>query len=112
MILKRDLLAGIDANTEQIIWQGEMIAELKNRIERLEKGLSPKKQIKVKESSGRPKKVCVWTDEMNTCLGYQAAKDILDNEIEKTKTKLTKAKKSANAKKQPRGKDGKFAKKK
>ena len=43
MILKRDLLAGIDANTEQIIWQGEMITELKRRVSKLEKELSAKK---------------------------------------------------------------------
>ena len=111
MISKRDLLAGIDANTEQIIWQGQLISDLKSRVEKLERELSLKKQIKVKKSPGRPKKICIWTDEMSQCPGVKAASDILEKEIEKSKEALAKAKKSSNAKKQPRGKDGKFAKK-
>ena len=110
MILKRDLLEAIDHNTEQIVWQGQLIEGLEKRIEQLEKGASTKK-IKVKKCPGRPRKVCVWTDEMTTCLGTQLASDILDKEIDKTKKALTKAKKSANVKKQPRDKSGKFAKK-
>lgn len=111
MILKRDLLEAIDQNTEQIAWQGQIIAGLERRIEKLEKELRPKKTINVKKTGERPKKICVWTDEMSTCLGNQLASDILGKEIEKSKEALTKAKKSANAKKQPRNKYGKFAKK-
>lgn len=111
MILKRDLLAGIDANTEQIILQGQLITELKSRVNKLEKELLQKKQIKVKKSPGRPKKVYVWTDETSQCPGIKAAQDFLDKEIDKAKATLTKAKKAANAKKQPRDKNGKFAKK-
>lgn len=111
MILKRDLLEAIDQNTEQIAWQGQIIAGLERRIEKLEKELRPKKTINVKKTGGRPKEVRVWTDEMSTCLGNQLASDILAKEIAKTKKALTKAKKSANAKKQPRDNGGKFAKK-
>lgn len=47
MILKRDLLKGIDTNTEQIVWQGQMIEDLKERIEILENKLA--KSSKAKE---------------------------------------------------------------
>lgn len=111
MILKRDLLAGIDANTEQIMWQGQLIADLKSRVEKLEKELLPKKQIKIKKTPGRPKKICVWTEENNQCPGVRRAAEVLEKELNRSKNESTKAKKSANAKNQPRGKDGKFAKK-
>lgn len=111
MILKRDLLSAIDLNTEQIVRQGQLIRRLEKRIGQLEKGTSAEKTIKVKKHPGHLRKVHVWTDEMNTCLGSQLASDILDKEIDKAKKALTKAKKSANAKKQPRDNGGKFAKK-
>ena len=112
MILKRDLLEGIDENTKQIAWQGQLITELKKRIERLERELPLKKTIEVKKAPGRPKKICVWTDEMNQCPGVRRAAEVLEKELIRSKNESTKAKKSANAKKQARGKDGKFAKKK
>ena len=54
MIFKSDLLEGIDANTEQIIWQGELIADLRERVSKLEKELSVKKAPK---KVGRPRKI-------------------------------------------------------
>ena len=57
MILKRDLLDGIDANTEQIILQGQLITELKARIKKLEKEVFAKNTAQVKQVD-RPKKVC------------------------------------------------------
>lgn len=47
MILKRDLLDGIDALTQQVILQGERICELEARVKKLE----PKKG-----RPGRPRK--------------------------------------------------------
>lgn len=47
MILKRDLLEGLDALTEQVVLQGEEIIKLKARLEKLE----PRKG-----KPGRPRK--------------------------------------------------------
>lgn len=104
MIFKRDLLEGLDELTTLVVKQGEDIRLLQHRVDELES--KPEKR-----GRGRPRKAYVWTDEMTTCLGAQLASDILNKEIDKTKKALTKAKKSANVKDQPRDKSGKFAKK-
>ena len=53
MILKRDLLIGLDALTEQVVLQGEEIRKLQARV----KALEPKKiKVKIKRPVGRPRK--------------------------------------------------------
>lgn len=53
MILKRDLLIGLDALTEQVVLQGEEIRKLQARVEALEPN---KVKVKVKKPAGRPRK--------------------------------------------------------
>ena len=46
MILKRDLLRGLDMITEQVVLQGELIKKLENRMDKI----APKRK------PGRPRK--------------------------------------------------------
>ena len=85
MILKRDLLMGIDANTEQLAWQGQLILELKERIEKLEKSMANR-------TPGRPKKVCDLSDKVTQCPGVKRAKEILEEELSKVIIQLAKMK--------------------
>ena len=53
MILKRDLLMGLDALTEQVVLQGEEIRKLQARV----KALEPKRvKVEIKKPVGRPRK--------------------------------------------------------
>lgn len=53
MILKKDLLMGIDHNTEQLLWQGNLIMELQERLERVEKEVGIKLACKEKKCPGK-----------------------------------------------------------
>lgn len=53
MIRKRDLLLAIDHNTEQIVWQGQLITNLKKRIDILE---GKSKQPRTKDGKFAKKK--------------------------------------------------------
>lgn len=48
MISKRELLEALDINTEQIAWQGKIIAELGKRVAKLEKETCSKKSANAK----------------------------------------------------------------
>ena len=53
MILKRDLLMGLDALTEQVVLQGEEIKKLQARV----KALEPNRiKVEIKKPVGRPRK--------------------------------------------------------
>ena len=104
MIRKSNLLKGIDLNTEQIVWQGKMISDLKLQINILNKNL-----VKVNERIQNLESFMDTQTHLNS--------KIMVSQVQKTPekiyvTKEDKKNKSCICSKQPRTKDGKFAKKK
>ena len=109
MIFKKDLLDAINFNAAEIAGNEQLIIDLQKRVTELENNLSCEVPVKRAKRSG---KVSIWVDEAKELAERNAMSNLLECMIEDTKKKKTTAIKSTNAKKQPRSKDGKFAKKK
>lgn len=108
MIFKKDLLDAIDTLTAQVAEQGELIVDLQKRVTELENKLNCEVPVKRAKRSG---KVSILADEAKDLARRKVLSEFTDELYRDTKKRLTKIRKSTNAKKQPRNKDGKFAKK-
>ena len=108
MIFKSDLVEAINGLSHDFV-------ALSIRVSDLEKKVNEKNTVQVKRSTGN-RKTSVWTEESKKIAkelaGQKVMSDLLGDMIKDAKKNKTKVLKSTNAKKQPRTKDGKFAKKK
>lgn len=107
MIFKSDLIDAINSLSHDLLALSIRISEVERKLEK----------NTAKKTSSRPKKICdkncsELEQAIKETAGRKAMSGFLDEEVKNAKKNLTKAKKSSNAKKQPRTKDGKFTKKK
>ena len=108
MIYKRDLVDAINGISHDLF-------ALSVKLHDLESGLAKINNRVIKlENSKCPCKVGknILEEEVRKAAGAKVAEKVMSEAAKEKKKEVTKIKKSTNAKKQPRSKDGKFTKKK
>ena len=107
MIFKSDLVDAINGLSHDLTNLSIRVHDLERNIAKLDsKMLQLKKNsCPCKDSKGLLEK------QIRDAANAKVTSELMGEMIKEKKKKITKIKKSTNAKKQPRGKDGKFAKK-
>jgi hypothetical protein len=135
MIFKSDLIEAINGVSHDMAALAVRVSDIEKRLNKLEKKSSDKStearlqnledfmdtqtrinnEVPVRRVA-KPRSLyevfALDQERIQKAIGEEAASCVLNDAIEEAKKKKTKLTKSANVKKQPRTKDGKFAKKK
>ena len=124
MIFKSDLIEAINGVSHDMTALAVRVSDLEKRLNKLEKKASDKNtearlqnledfmDTQTRINNEVPIRMAAKPCDFQKTIGEEAVSCALNDAIEEAKKKITKLTKSANVKKQPRTKDGKFAKKK